>query len=92
MGEGWTPEALAGVDFEHKLDERQSVFVSGEYLPSLSEIPGYRVNGKGGYKVVIDPSNKVTLEVGVADRYDSDPGAGRWRNDMEYFLTIGWEF
>jgi hypothetical protein len=86
------PEALAGLDVEHAFNDRHSVFGSVEYIPSLSEFPSYRLNSKAGYKMVIDPATKMNLQVGVADRYDSDPGNGAERNDIEYFLTLGWEF
>lgn len=86
------PEALVGLDFTHKLDDRQSIFFSAEWLPSLSDWPDYRVNAKAGYEVVVDPSTNMFLKLGVNDRYNSNPGDGFKKNDVEYFVLLGWEF
>ncbi|MBI1189889.1 MAG: DUF481 domain-containing protein [Tepidisphaera sp.] len=86
------PEGYLGFDFEHKFTDRQSVYVSGDYLPSFKNISNYRLNGKAGYKIIVDPETKMNLQLGVADRYDSNPGGGAKKNDVEYFVTIGWEF
>lgn len=86
------PEGLLGFDFEHKFTDRQSVYASADYIPSFQDINEYRLNGKAGYKIIIDPESKMNLQLGVADRYDSRPGAGTRRNDVEYFVTVGWEF
>lgn len=86
------PEALAGFDFTHKFDERQSIFVNYEYLPSLKQFPDYRMNAKAGYEIVVDPSSNMTLRLGVEDRYNSDPGSDRKKNDFEYFALLAWAF
>lgn len=89
---GIIPEGLAGLDFTYKIDERQSVFANLEYLPSLKNPPAYRADLKAGYQIVVDPALKLLLKLGMDDRYDSDPGSGKKRNDIDYFVTIGWEF
>lgn len=86
------PEGLLGFDFEHKFTDRQSVYASGDYLPNFQDINEYRLNGKAGYKIIVDPESKMNLQLGVADRYDSRPGPGTKKNDVEYFVTVGWEF
>jgi len=90
--EEFTPELLIGADFEHKLNDRQKLYASVEYLPSLSEFPEYRVNAKAGWEIVVDPETKMFLKLGIEDRYDSSPGEGNKRNDIDYFATIGWAF
>lgn len=86
------PEALAGVDFRHRFSERRSVFVNYEYLPSLTDFPEYRMITKAGYEIVIDPEASISLKLGVEDRYDSDPGPGRKKNDIDYFALLAWSF
>ncbi|MFA6044965.1 MAG: DUF481 domain-containing protein [Phycisphaerales bacterium] len=86
------PEGLIGFDFEHKFTDRQSVYANGDYIPSFQDINEYRLNGKAGYKIIIDPESKMNLQLGVADRYDSRPGGNAKKNDVEYFVTVGWEF
>ncbi|MBL8745290.1 MAG: DUF481 domain-containing protein [Phycisphaerae bacterium] len=86
------PEALAGFDFAHKFTEYQSVFVNYEYLPSLKDFPEYRMNTKAGYQIVVDPSSNLLLKLGIEDRYDSNPGDGRRKNDLDYFALLAWTF
>lgn len=87
-----TPEALVGLDFTHKLTDRQSIYVSAEWLPSLSDWPDYRANAKAGYEIVVDPETNMLLKLGIVDRYDSNPGEDIKKNDIEYFVILGWEF
>ncbi|CAG1009400.1 hypothetical protein PHYC_03698 [Phycisphaerales bacterium] len=85
------PEGLLGVDFEHRFDDRSRCFSTVELIPSLTEIPNYRVNAKAGYEILLDPKSKMNLKIGVEDRYNSDPGDSQ-RNSLEYFVTLGWNF
>lgn len=86
------PEGLVGIDFTHKFDDRQSIFFSAEWLPSLLDWPEYRANAKAGYEIIVDPTTKMFLKLGVSDRYNSNPGGGFKKNDIEYFVLLGWEF
>lgn len=86
------PEALAGFDFAHKFTDRQSIFINYEYLPSLDDFPAYRMITKAGYEIVVDPTNNISLKLGAEDFYDSSPGEGRKRNDIQYFALIAWAF
>ncbi|MCE7972814.1 MAG: DUF481 domain-containing protein [Leptolyngbya sp. PLA1] len=87
-----TPEAIFGLDLEHKFSERTVLAAGVEWLPSLSEFPQFRAGGHVGVKTVLDAAAGMSLHAGVADRYDSSPGAGVGRNDFEYFVTLGWDF
>jgi len=87
-----TPEAIFGLDFEHKFSERTALTAGVEWLPSLSEVPQFRAGGHVGIKTVLDRAAGMSLHAGVSDRYDSRPGAGVGRNDFEYFVTLGWDF
>lgn len=83
------PELDVGLDFEHKLDDRQKIFASIDYYPSLLNFPkDYRVVGKAGYEVIVDPSTGLALKLGVEDRYQSIPGAGKKKNDLLYFAAL----
>lgn len=86
------PEGILGVDFSHKFDDRQKVFFIADYYPDLIEWPDYRLVAKAGYEYLVDPKNKMTLKLGVEDRYDASPGPGRSRNDFEYFALLAWSF
>jgi hypothetical protein len=86
------PEAMAGVDFEHKLTERQKITAMLEYYPSLDNFPDYRLVAAAGYELLVDPESNMFLKIGLADRYDSNPGDGKKKNDFEYFATLSWVF
>jgi putative salt-induced outer membrane protein YdiY len=90
--EGFEPSLLIGLDYEHQLNARNKLFASAEYLPSLSDFPDYRANAKAGWEVLVDEKSNMNLKLGVADRYDSNPGEGIEKNDIEYFVTLGWGF
>lgn len=88
----WVPEGILGADFSHKLTERQKITASVDYLPSLSEFPDdYRVIAKAAWEIMVDPEVKMSLKIGVEDRYDSTPGDKK-RNDVDYFALLVWSF
>lgn len=87
------PEANLGLDFEHKLDERQRIYASVDYYPSvLNFAQDYRIISKAGYEIVVDPKNNISLKLGVEDRYESEPSGGRTPNDFLYFATLSLGF
>lgn len=90
--DGWTPEALLGVDFERQIAANQKFFVTADLYPSLDNYPDYRAVAKAGYEIMLDETSKMLLKLGLEDRYDCTPGLGFRRNDLTYFVTLGWAF
>jgi hypothetical protein len=90
--EEFTLEAMLGLDWEHKLSERTKLYATIEYYPSLEDFPDYRLYGKAGIEVLVDPELGMSLRAGIVDRYDASPGDGRKRNDLEYFAALAWTF
>lgn len=88
----FVPQLNIGADFSHAFSKRSKLFASGEYYPSLSDFPGYRFEIKAGYEVLLEESSKTRLKLGITDRYDSDPGRGKKRNELEYYAVLGWTF
>lgn len=86
------PEGLAGLDFNWNIKDGQSFFATGEYLPDLDRVPQYRLVGSAGYKITLDKASGLNVSAGVTDRYSSNPGQGRKRNDVEYFINLGVSF
>lgn len=87
------PEGVLGVDFAHQLTERQAITALVEYYPSLKNFPGdYRVLARAGYQLLVDPEVNMFLRLGVENNYLSRPGEGKKKNDLAYFLTLGWSF
>lgn len=89
----WKLEGLVGGDFEHQLTQRQKFTASADFYPELApDIGPYRIEAKAAWEMLVDPESKMTLKIGVMDRYDSHPGDGFERNDFEYFAMLGWSF
>lgn len=91
-GDDWTPEGIIGADFEHRFTQTQRLFANVDVLPALDGSSNFRVVARGGYEVVVDPANQISLKLGGEDRYDSNPGPGRKRNDVDYFVLLAWKF
>lgn len=88
---GFRPEALAGFDTKWTISPRQLVFASFDYLPSLESATDFRLDLKAGYQFKVDPKSNMLLKAGVANRFTTR-GDRTQRNDVDYFLTLGWEF
>lgn len=88
---GFRPEALAGLDSKWTISPRQSTFASFDYLPSLESVSDFRLDLKAGYQLKVDPRSNMLLKAGVENRFTTR-GRVTQRNDVDYFLTLGWEF
>jgi len=84
-------EAFLAANVSHKLTDQQNIKAAVEYLPDTSTWQEYRLNANAAWEVKIDPESDMYLRMGVANRYDSDPGNAR-PNDLDYFVNIGWSF
>lgn len=84
------PELDIGFDWSHKFNDRTRAFASFDYYPSLDEFPEYRMVGNAGLEVALDPGSGMNLKLGVQDRYDHRAQAPTKKNDVDYFVTLGW--
>lgn len=88
-----TPEIDIGTDVMWKITERQKITASADYYPALDDFPSsYRFVAKAAYEVLVDPETNMSLKLGAEDRYQSEPGGGRKKNDIDYFLLLLWKF
>jgi len=85
-------EGLLAVDFVYRFNEKHKVFFTGEYYPAFDPWPVYRLYGRAGWEVLIDPELNLSLRVGLEDRYDSSPGSDAQRNDLDYFIQLALTF
>lgn len=88
----WTPELDLGVDFSHKLSERTKIFATVDYYPSLKRFTDYRVVGKAGIEIMVDPELNLALKIGAEDRYQSKVALGSKKNDIDYFAVLSLAF
>jgi putative salt-induced outer membrane protein YdiY len=90
---GIDPEGVVGVDFKYKINPRQKLFAVSDYLPSMIDAPQYRMITKAGWEIAVDHTGRLKLKLGVEDLYESSPAAdAAHRNDVNYFVTLGWTF
>lgn len=90
--ESFTPEALLGLDFDWVIKDGQKFFVHTELFPSLDEFGDFRWITDVGYEILLSQENNLFLKLGVQDRYDTNPGGMAKRNDVDYYVTLGWKF
>ncbi len=90
--EMFRPEALLALDYNWNIKEGQRFYVTTELFPSLGEAGDFRWNTNMGYEIVLDAESNLYLKLGIEDRYDSNPGASAKRNDIDYYVTLGWKF
>ena len=89
----WVPEGLIGLDYDQKLTQRQRLMATVDAYPDLGHAGQYRVRARGAYECLLCPDwGGLTLRLGLQERYDSNPGAAKKRNDLDYFTTLMLKF
>jgi putative salt-induced outer membrane protein YdiY len=86
------PEGLLGGDLSHKLTERQLLTATVDLYPDFLNLHNYRAVAKATWELLVDPETKMSLKIGVEDRYDSEPGPDTKKNDFSYFALLVWSF
>jgi putative salt-induced outer membrane protein YdiY len=86
----WEPEALVGVDFEHKFSDRQKLRATVEYYPEWMDFNMYRVRTDAGWEMLLDERTNMSLKLGVINRYDSRD-SGPHPNALDYTLLLLWK-
>lgn len=86
------PEAVAGLDYVYDIKDGQQFKAGTELLLDVSDVDFYRLNSYAQYEVLVDAESNMVFKTGVAHRYDSEPGAGADKSDLDYYATLGWKF
>lgn len=89
--EQFTPEALLGLDYERRFNDRAKLVLNGTVFPDISNISQYRAETRAALEFVIDPIRNIGMKIGAVDRYVSNP-QGRKHNDVEYFTSVMWKY
>jgi hypothetical protein len=87
----WIPEGSFGLDLEREISKLQSLEMSVDYFPDLSNFGDCRIQTKFDYKIVIDAEMNLALKLGLLDNYDSTPGDAL-HNDLDYTAALLWSF
>ncbi len=89
----FTPEAMAGIDWDWAISETQAFKFYNYLYPSLD--PGFSEfrNLTGAlYEVQLAAGNGFKLQLGVENEYNSEVAAGFDENDLKYFGALGFDF
>ncbi|HVU28363.1 MAG TPA: DUF481 domain-containing protein [Verrucomicrobiae bacterium] len=77
--------------FEHKFNYHGVRFwESAEYLPEVDRFQNYLINGEVGIESAL--SKNLNLQVYVDDNFNSEPAAGRKRNDIKLVSAVSYNF
>ncbi|MCM2369309.1 DUF481 domain-containing protein [Aporhodopirellula aestuarii] len=87
----WTPEAVFGLEADHKLSSRQKLKAKIDYFPTFEDFGDYRVVTDVSWESLIDNSKNLSLRLSVTDRYDSTP-QGALANDFYYSALLLYKF
>lgn len=87
----WAPELTAGLQLDHKLNDRQKLYFQVDYFPDVRDFHEYRVNTQASWEIVIDEVNNLSLKLSAISRYDTTP-EGDSPDDLDYAATLLWSF
>lgn len=88
----WVPELVFGYDYKHKFSDRTALVSTLDFYPRVDDFGQFRVRGNVAFETVLDPATGTNFKIGAQSRYDSDPGPGSRRHDLNYFATLGVKF
>jgi putative salt-induced outer membrane protein len=77
-------------NFEHKFNDRARLWEKAEILPQVDKFQNYVVNAEIGIETLITGS--VSLKTYLDDTYQSEPAAGRKRNDLKLVSALSYKF
>ena len=87
--DGYTPEISSGIEWKHKLSDRQNVFAKVDYFPDVTNFQDFRLNSKAEWEMIVSKTWGLSLKMSVFDRYDSTP-EGKRPNDLNYTMLLLW--
>ncbi|MBX7106260.1 MAG: DUF481 domain-containing protein [Gemmataceae bacterium] len=100
VGGSWTingpddtfhPEALLGLDYEKKFNDRTKYVLGAVVFPDLSDAGQFRATVNTHLEFLVDPEHNIAFKIGAVDNYISQ-AEGRKRNDLAYFLALAWKY
>lgn len=92
INDDWIPELQFGTDWEKHLTQRTKVFATSDLFPNVRDFGDYRLNSRFGFETLVDPEIGMSLRAFVFNRYDSTPDPGFKANDIDYGLSLVFDF
>ncbi len=85
-----TPEALAGVTFKHKLNDKLRLQNATTFFQNITDITEYRA--VFDTTLSIDVTKKIGFYITLGDRFNSDPFGTAKKNDFLFTTGMRWNF
>jgi putative salt-induced outer membrane protein YdiY len=73
----WTPEGLAGFDYDQKITCAHKLCCKIEYYPDLEHPGEYRIVSEASWEVALAQPSNLSLKMAANDRYDSTPDGAK---------------
>jgi hypothetical protein len=102
---GWSPELVVAVIFTWKPLDGHSFKFDTSYLPTLTDLPQFRLLTNAAYTVSLPGPKGLGLKFGLTNEYTSDSGRGALlppqpdgtatpleKNNLKYFGNVVYEF
>lgn len=89
--EEFVPEAVFGLDFDHKINSRHKLVFSSEYRPDVTDFENFRLTNKAAWEILLDEAMHLSMKLSVLDRYDATPGE-KEPNDLDYSVMLMWSY
>tara|TARA_R110002049_G_scaffold27321_2_gene94359 strand:- start:632785 stop:634260 length:1476 start_codon:yes stop_codon:yes gene_type:complete len=83
----WTPEAVLGLDSEHRINKYHKIKGKFDYFPAWDNFDDYRLVTDLSWEILLDDDENLSLKLAATDRYDSTP-QGAKPNDLFYSLLL----
>jgi hypothetical protein len=87
----YIPEAVFGIQAEHRISKRQKFLGLVEYAPGMGDFLHYRIRAQAAWEILLDEERNLSMRLGVLDRYTSNSNGAR-PNDVDYALLLLWKF
>ena len=88
----WIPELELGLDWHRHLSDRTRLFANSDFYPNVQDFRQYRVNTRAGFDTLLDARLGISLQTFVLNRYNSAPDPGFQANDLDYGLSLAFDF
>lgn len=76
--------------FEHKFNDKVRIWQSVEFLPQVEDWTDFIINAEIGLESML--SKSFSLRTYVQDTYQSEPAAGRKKNDVKLVTAVAYKF
>ena len=77
-------------NFEHKFNDHARLWQKAEILPQVDKFQNYVMNAEIGVETLI--TTAISVKTYLDDTYQSEPAAGRYRNDIKLVSGLSYTF